>query len=48
MGGDKRAAAVGMAFEAREGSLVAFRSEVVHGVAPVTHGERYSVTTWFV
>jgi len=48
MGGDERAAGVGMAFEAREGSLVAFRSEVVHGVAPVTHGERYSVTTWFV
>jgi SM-20-related protein len=30
------------------GLLIAFRSrEVVHAVAPVTHGERYSVVTWF-
>jgi SM-20-related protein len=29
------------------GLLVAFRSELVHDVTPVTHGERYSIVTWF-
>jgi SM-20-related protein len=29
-----------------EGLLVAFRSEVLHAVTPVTHGERYSVVSW--
>lgn len=29
------------------GTLVAFRSEVTHEVTPVTHGERYSIVTWF-
>lgn len=29
------------------GTLVAFRSEVTHEVVPVTHGERYSIVSWF-
>jgi SM-20-related protein len=29
------------------GLLVAFRSELVHDVTPVTHGERFSIVTWF-
>lgn len=29
------------------GTLVAFRSETTHEVTPVTHGERYTVVTWF-
>ena len=29
------------------GSLVAFRSETTHEVVPVTHGERYTIVTWF-
>lgn len=27
--------------------LVAFRSETTHEVTPVTHGERYSIVSWF-
>jgi SM-20-related protein len=30
------------------GSLVAFRSEVVHSVEPVTTGERFTIVSWFV
>ena len=30
-----------------EGLLVAFPSEVMHEVRPVTHGERYTVVTWY-
>ena len=29
------------------GLLIAFRSETVHGVTPVTRGERYSVASWY-
>ena len=29
------------------GTLVAFRAETTHEVTPVTHGERFSVVTWF-
>jgi len=29
------------------GTLVAFRSETTHEVAPVTHGERYTIVSWF-
>ena len=29
------------------GSLVAFRSETTHEVAPVTRGERYTVVSWY-
>ena len=28
-------------------TLVAFRSETTHEVTPVTHGERYSIVSWF-
>jgi SM-20-related protein len=27
--------------------LVAFRSEMTHEVTPVTHGERYSIASWY-
>lgn len=30
-----------------EGLLVAFPSSVFHEVSPVTHGERYTIVTWF-
>jgi len=33
--------------EAEAGTLVAFRSETTHEVTPVTHGERYTIVTWF-
>lgn len=29
------------------GKLVAFTSETTHEVEPVTHGERYSIVTWY-
>ena len=29
------------------GTLVAFRAETTHEVTPVTHGERYSIVSWF-
>lgn len=29
------------------GMLVAFRSETTHEVLPVTHGERYSIVSWY-
>jgi len=29
------------------GLLVAFRSETTHEVTPVTHGERYSIASWY-
>ncbi len=29
------------------GTLVAFRSETTHEVLPVTHGERYTIVSWF-
>jgi SM-20-related protein len=34
-------------FKAEAGTLVAFRSETTHEVTPVTHGERYSIVSWF-
>ena len=32
---------------AEPGKLVAFRAETTHEVTPVTHGERYSIASWF-
>ena len=29
------------------GALVAFRAETTHEVTPVTHGERYTVVSWY-
>jgi len=33
--------------EADPGTLVAFRAETTHEVAPVTHGERYTIVSWY-
>ena len=32
---------------AHPGTLVAFRSETTHEVTPVTHGERYTIVSWY-
>ena len=32
---------------AEPGMLVAFRSETTHEVTPVTHGERYTIASWY-
>jgi SM-20-related protein len=37
----------GIGIAGQRGSLLAFRSTVVHEVKPVTSGERYTVVTWF-
>jgi predicted 2-oxoglutarate/Fe(II)-dependent dioxygenase YbiX len=29
------------------GTLVAFRSETTHEVTPVTHGQRYTIVSWY-
>jgi SM-20-related protein len=34
-------------FSGEAGTLVAFRSETTHEVLPVTHGERFSVVSWY-
>jgi len=33
--------------DAQPGTLVAFRAETTHEVTPVTHGERYTIVSWF-
>jgi predicted 2-oxoglutarate/Fe(II)-dependent dioxygenase YbiX len=33
--------------KAKAGMLVAFRSETTHEVTPITHGERYSIVSWY-
>lgn len=33
--------------DASPGTLVAFRAETTHEVTPVTHGERFTVVSWF-
>jgi SM-20-related protein len=32
---------------AKPGTLVAFRAETTHEVTPVTHGERFTIVSWF-
>ncbi len=34
-------------FRGEAGTLVAFRAETTHEVLPVTHGERFSVVSWY-
>ena len=34
-------------FFGETGTLIAFRAETTHEVLPVTHGERYSVVSWY-
>ncbi len=33
--------------DAAPGALVAFRAETTHEVTPVTHGERFTIVSWF-
>ncbi len=35
------------AVPAERGSLVVFRSETTHEVTPVTHGERFTIVSWY-
>jgi predicted 2-oxoglutarate/Fe(II)-dependent dioxygenase YbiX len=43
---DPRLRRMGVPLRAETGLLVAFRSDLLHSVTPVTHGERYTIVTW--
>jgi SM-20-related protein len=45
---EPRGDALGFPLQGEQGLLVAFRSDLVHSVTPVTHGERFTVVSWFV
>jgi predicted 2-oxoglutarate/Fe(II)-dependent dioxygenase YbiX len=45
--GDLSGAGFGIPLESEEGMFVAFRSDWIHEVKPVTRGRRYSVVTWY-
>jgi len=45
--GDPRTKGRGFPLAGTAGALVAFRSETVHEVTPVTWGERRTIVTWF-
>lgn len=45
-GDDPRAFDLGVPAAPIAGTLVAFRSDLVHEVKPITHGERYTLVTW--
>lgn len=38
---------MGIPLEPAEGLLMTFPAHMLHGVSPVTHGERYTIATWF-
>jgi SM-20-related protein len=38
----------GFPLTGRAGLLVGFGADVLHAVTPVTHGERYTIVSWFV
>jgi len=38
---------IGFPLTGEEGLLVAFRSNILHEVTPVTRGERYTIVSWF-
>jgi predicted 2-oxoglutarate/Fe(II)-dependent dioxygenase YbiX len=40
-------AAIGLPLQGEQGLLIAFSSSLLHSVAAVTHGERYTIATWF-
>lgn len=44
---DPSGKSLGIPLDAEEGLLVTFPSETLHSVAPVTHGERYTIASWY-
>lgn len=44
---DPRCRHVGIPVRGKAGTLVAFRSDVLHQVSPVTQGERFTIVSWF-
>lgn len=45
---DPRSQNYGFPLEPEQGQLIAFRSDLWHEVKPVTHGERFSIVSWFI
>lgn len=45
--GDQNGTGFGIPLESEEGMFVAFRSDWIHEVKPVTSGRRYSIVTWY-
>jgi predicted 2-oxoglutarate/Fe(II)-dependent dioxygenase YbiX len=45
--GDHGGATFGIPLESEEGMCIAFRSDWMHEVQPITSGRRYSIVTWF-
>jgi len=45
---DPRAPGFGVPVESEAGMFLAFRSDWIHEVKPVTSGRRYSIVTWYV
>lgn len=43
----EKARRIGLPLDAAEGLLVAFRADLPHSVSPVTHGDRFTIATWF-
>lgn len=44
---DPRCKEIGFPVVGKEGLLVAFAADRIHGVTPVTYGERLTIVTWF-
>jgi SM-20-related protein len=44
---DGAGGAIGLPVTGETGSLIAFPSDMLHEVTPVSHGERYTVVSWF-
>jgi SM-20-related protein len=44
---DPRLKKRGFPLNGQEGLMVAFRSEILHEVRPITRGDRFSIVTWF-
>lgn len=44
---DQNGKKIGFPLVGEAGLLIAFRSELVHEVTPVTRGERYTIVSWF-
>ena len=44
---DPRAAKIGIPLAGSTGLAVAFRSDLLHEVEPITHGERYTIVNWY-
>jgi SM-20-related protein len=44
---DQEGRAIGMPVTGETGSLIAFPSDMLHEVTPVSHGERFTVVSWF-